>query len=66
MSEYINYFVVSGDGSPSTLWGNHNWRKYFDFDACKYQGPPYVLADVIHTVLPQAKILVMLRNPTDR
>ncbi|XP_072037395.1 carbohydrate sulfotransferase 15-like [Amphiura filiformis] len=55
-----------GDGSASTLWDNHKWRKYFDFDACKDHGPPYVIADIIHTILPNSKILVILRNPTDR
>ena len=55
-----------GDGSASTLWDNHKWNKYFDVDACEQQGPPYIIADVIRTILPNSKILVMLRNPTER
>ncbi|XP_072049267.1 carbohydrate sulfotransferase 15-like isoform X2 [Amphiura filiformis] len=57
--------VLIGDGSPSTLWGNKFWREWFDSNACK-EGPPYVMADVIHAVLPDSKILVILRNPADR
>ncbi|XP_072026446.1 carbohydrate sulfotransferase 15-like [Amphiura filiformis] len=58
--------LIVGDGSASTMWDNHRWRNYFDFDACKDHGPPYVIADIIHTILPNSKILVILRNPTDR
>ncbi|XP_072037396.1 carbohydrate sulfotransferase 15-like [Amphiura filiformis] len=63
---YWKWRQIVGDGSASTMWDNHKWRKYFDFDACKDHGPPYVIADIIHTILPNSKILVILRNPTDR
>ena len=59
-------FCVLGDGSASTFWDNRKWQSYFSYEACKDQGPPYVVADVIHTVLPNSKILVIMRNPTER
>ncbi|XP_072049671.1 carbohydrate sulfotransferase 15-like [Amphiura filiformis] len=57
---------IIGDGTPSTIWFNSHWATYFDAEACKAVGPPYVFADIIHTVLPDAKMIVTLRNPTDR
>ena len=53
-----------GDGSPSTFWDNVFWQQYVP-SSCK-EGPTYVIADVIHSVLPEAKILAIFRNPTDR
>jgi hypothetical protein len=52
-----------GDFSPSYM---------YDFDAWRYvpanedSSPKYVVADLIKTINPGAKILLMLRNPIDR
>nr|XP_054757794.1 carbohydrate sulfotransferase 15-like [Lytechinus pictus] len=55
-----NWLVV-GDGSTSTLWDNA-WQQ----SSNRIDGPEYVIADVIKEVQPNAKFIVVLRNPTDR
>ncbi|KAJ8030523.1 Carbohydrate sulfotransferase 15 [Holothuria leucospilota] len=54
---------VLGDGSPSTLWNNRHWRRIYPGVT---DGPPYINADVIRTVTPNAKFLVILREPVSR
>ncbi|XP_063677328.1 carbohydrate sulfotransferase 15-like [Bolinopsis microptera] len=50
------------DGTPSLLWDLGGWEtRYPGLDE-----PPYSNADLIHAVTPDAKILAILRNPTDR
>lgn len=50
------------DGTPSLLWDLGGWEtRYPGLDE-----PPYSNADLIHAVTPYAKILAILRNPTDR
>ncbi|XP_033119816.1 carbohydrate sulfotransferase 15-like [Anneissia japonica] len=51
--------LISGDGSASTLWDNHVLD---DVDG----GPEYTHSDVIRTVQPDARIIGIFRNPTDR
>ncbi|KAJ8045730.1 Carbohydrate sulfotransferase 15 [Holothuria leucospilota] len=56
--------TITGDGSASTFWDNMRWKEiYPEYDQ---KGPPYIMADVIHTVLPNAKLLVSFRDPTYR
>lgn len=56
--------VITGDGSACTFWDNQNWKHiYPEYDKI---GPPYIMADVIRTVLPNAKLLVSFRDPTHR
>ncbi|KAJ8045876.1 Carbohydrate sulfotransferase 15 [Holothuria leucospilota] len=55
--------MVIGDGSPSTFWDNHNWRSDFPGST---QGPPYIVADLIHAVDPDAKLIVIFRDPVSR
>nr|XP_054769288.1 LOW QUALITY PROTEIN: carbohydrate sulfotransferase 15-like [Lytechinus pictus] len=55
--------LVIGDGSASTFWDNKKWKIW---DGERYGGPTYVTADVIHAAQPDAKLLVILRNPVDR
>ncbi|XP_063688445.1 carbohydrate sulfotransferase 15-like [Bolinopsis microptera] len=50
------------DGTPSLLWDLRGWEtRYPGLDE-----PPYHNADLIHAVAPDAKILAMVRNPTER
>ena len=50
------------DGTPSLLWDLGGWEtRYPGLDE-----PPYSNADLIHAVTPDAKILAILRNPTER
>ncbi|XP_033638929.1 carbohydrate sulfotransferase 15-like [Asterias rubens] len=55
--------IITGDCSSPTFWENKNWRKFFPKEEL---GPPYLIADVIGTVLPKTKILLTLRDPTER
>ncbi|XP_054768805.2 carbohydrate sulfotransferase 15-like [Lytechinus pictus] len=55
--------LIIGDGSASTLWDNHKWKTW---NGERYEGPTYVTADVMHAAQPDAKLLVILRNPVDR
>ncbi|CAG5134958.1 unnamed protein product, partial [Candidula unifasciata] len=53
-----------GDASVSTLWSNDDWWK--NPENCGLLEPKFTNADHVHLVLPQARIIVILRNPTDR
>ncbi|XP_011683798.2 carbohydrate sulfotransferase 15 isoform X2 [Strongylocentrotus purpuratus] len=55
--------LIIGDGSASTFWDNHSWDRW---DGKRYEGPKYVTADVINAAQPDAKLIVILRNPVDR
>nr|XP_054769290.1 carbohydrate sulfotransferase 15-like [Lytechinus pictus] len=55
--------TTTRDGSASTFWDNKKWKIW---DGERYEGPTYVTADVIHAAQPDAKLLVILRNPVDR
>ncbi|XP_071854137.1 carbohydrate sulfotransferase 15-like isoform X2 [Apostichopus japonicus] len=56
--------AITVDGSASTYWDNEGWLakypKYFQ------KGPPYILADVIKALLPDAKLMVIFREPASR
>ncbi|XP_071476475.1 carbohydrate sulfotransferase 15-like [Diadema antillarum] len=54
----VTYPMVFGDASISTAWDNgKQWRGELDHRTN---------ADLIHAVQPKAKIIMILRNPTDR
>ncbi|XP_068183492.1 carbohydrate sulfotransferase 15-like isoform X2 [Antennarius striatus] len=55
---------ITGEASASTMWDNrvlHNLRK--DKDESE---PPFLAQDFIHTVQPNAKIIIILRDPVER
>ena len=57
-----NKEVKITDGTPSLLWDLGGWEtRYPGLDE-----PPYSNADLINAVTPDAKILAILRNPTER
>ncbi|XP_052260668.1 carbohydrate sulfotransferase 15-like isoform X2 [Dreissena polymorpha] len=56
--------LVFGDHSASTLWDNDFWTILPQF--ANLTEPPITAADVIHHLNPNAKIIAMLRNPTER
>ena len=53
---------ISIDGTQSLLWDMIDWEERYP-DLAE---PPFTNADLIHDVTPQAKVLVVLRNPVDR
>ncbi|CAL8368956.1 unnamed protein product [Gadus morhua 'NCC'] len=55
---------ITGEASASTMWDNQAWS-YLHGD--KEEAEPLLLAqDFIHTVQPNAKIIIMLRDPVER
>ena len=67
---YTCYYIycsifLAGDGSASTMWDNDHWVNLTE-NSDILREPLYVVPDYIHHMTPQARIIVMLRNPTDR
>ncbi|XP_072030896.1 carbohydrate sulfotransferase 15-like [Amphiura filiformis] len=56
--------LIAGDGSASTLWANYDIVKKAGIET---KGEiPFVFADVIHAIQPKAKVIFILRDPTNR
>ncbi|XP_057704684.1 carbohydrate sulfotransferase 15-like [Corythoichthys intestinalis] len=56
--------LITGEASASTMWDNHAWR-YLHGDQEEVE-PPFLAQDFLHTVQPNAKIIIMLRDPAER
>jgi len=56
--------VGSGDGTSSYLWSFDPWRKVTGNEA--EQAPKVTPADFIYKMTPLAKLIFVLRNPTER
>jgi len=56
--------LITGDASVSTLWSNDRWWTHAE--NCGLRAPRYVTAHHVAHVLPQARVIVILRDPTDR
>ncbi|XP_059214749.1 carbohydrate sulfotransferase 15-like [Centropristis striata] len=56
--------LVTGEASVSTMWDNQACN-YFYKDGEETE-PPFLIQDFIHTVQPEAKIIIMLRDPGER
>uniref|UniRef100_G3P5C6 Sulfotransferase n=1 Tax=Gasterosteus aculeatus aculeatus TaxID=481459 RepID=G3P5C6_GASAC len=54
--------LITGEASASTMWDNQAWS-YLHKEEPE---PPFLAQDVIHTVQPGAKIIIMLRDPVER
>lgn len=55
---------ITGDASASTMWDNQAWS-YIHTDREESE-PPFLAQDFIHTVQPDARIIIMLRDPGER
>ncbi|KAK3094309.1 hypothetical protein FSP39_000139 [Pinctada imbricata] len=55
--------IITGDGSVSVFWENDDWWHFPENQG--HTEPRYTNADYIHHVIPNAKIIVSVRNPTD-
>jgi len=55
---------MSGDGTSSYLWSFDPWNKVTGNEG--QQSPKVTPADFIYQMTPLAKIVFVLRNPTDR
>lgn len=56
--------LIAGEASASTMWDNQAWS-YLHGDEEKAE-PPFLAQDFIHKVQPNAKIIIMLRDPVER
>lgn len=56
--------LITGEASASTMWDNQAWS-YLHGDREETE-PPFLAQDFIHAVQPDAKIIIMLRDPVER
>ncbi|XP_061409004.1 carbohydrate sulfotransferase 15 [Lethenteron reissneri] len=61
---YTYHRIINGEASASTMWDNNAWETAFGNTSDGE--PPFLVQDFIHAVQPEAKLIVMLRNPTER
>uniref|UniRef100_A0A8C1G336 Carbohydrate (N-acetylgalactosamine 4-sulfate 6-O) sulfotransferase 15 n=1 Tax=Cyprinus carpio TaxID=7962 RepID=A0A8C1G336_CYPCA len=56
--------IIIGEASASTMWDNNAWVYFYD-NGTKVE-PPFLVQDFIHAVQPDARFIVMLRDPVER
>ena len=60
----ITLLSPPADASVSTLWDSDDWWRLGE--NCGRDEPLYTNVDYIHRFLPNAKIIIILRDPTER
>lgn len=58
------YSKISGEASVSTFWENDDWFHYPE--NAGHEDPVYTNADYVKKLLPNSKLILLLRNPIDR
>ncbi|NWI90027.1 CHSTF sulfotransferase, partial [Pitta sordida] len=56
--------IIIGEASASTMWDNNAW--IFFYDNSTEGEPPFLIQDFIHAFQPNAKFIIMLRDPVER
>ncbi|KAG8517454.1 Carbohydrate sulfotransferase 15 [Galemys pyrenaicus] len=56
--------IMIGEASASTMWDNNAWTFFYDNSSAGE--PPFLTQDFIHAFQPDAKLIVMLRDPVER
>ncbi|KAE8590172.1 hypothetical protein XENTR_v10017967 [Xenopus tropicalis] len=56
--------LIIGEASASTMWDNNSWM--YVYDNTTNTEPPHLTQDFIHAFQPNAKFIVMLRDPVER
>lgn len=56
--------LCPGEASASTMWDNNAWT--FFYDNSTDGEPPFLTQDFIHAFQPDAKLIVLLRDPVER
>ncbi|XP_018604895.1 carbohydrate sulfotransferase 15-like isoform X2 [Scleropages formosus] len=56
--------IIIGEASASTMWDNNAWVYFYENST--NGEPPFMVQDFIHAVQPDAKFIVMLRDPVER
>lgn len=60
----VYHHTVTGEASASILWENDDWFHFKENEA--FMEPKYTSADYIRHVIPNVKVIICVRNPTDR
>ncbi|XP_028424113.1 carbohydrate sulfotransferase 15 isoform X2 [Perca flavescens] len=56
--------LQGGEASASTMWDNHAWVYFYDHAT---EGePPFLVLDFVHALQPNARFIIMLRDPVER
>lgn len=58
------WLYFPGEASASTMWDNNAWVYFYD-NTTKGE-PPFLIQDFIHALQPDARFIVMLRDPVER
>lgn len=61
---YPLWVCCSGEASASTMWDNNAWVYFYDNNT--EEEPPFLIQDFIHALQPDARFIVMLRDPVER
>lgn len=61
---FKSFFLFAGEASASILWENDDWFHFKENEA--FTEPKYTSADYIRHVIPNVKVIICVRNPTDR
>eukprot|EP00066_Takifugu_rubripes_P002228 XP_003964015.1 PREDICTED: carbohydrate sulfotransferase 15-like isoform X1 [Takifugu rubripes] len=56
--------LITGEASASTMWDNQAWSYLHSAD--EEAEPPFLTQDFIHAIQPDARIIIMLRDPVER
>ncbi|XP_057681194.1 carbohydrate sulfotransferase 15-like [Corythoichthys intestinalis] len=57
--------VIIGEASASTMWDNNAWVYFYD-NTTSGGEPPFLIQDFLHALQPDARFIVMLRDPVER
>uniref|UniRef100_A0A671RQU1 Carbohydrate (N-acetylgalactosamine 4-sulfate 6-O) sulfotransferase 15 n=1 Tax=Sinocyclocheilus anshuiensis TaxID=1608454 RepID=A0A671RQU1_9TELE len=55
--------IIIGEASASTMWDNNAWDHFYN-NGTDVE-PPFLVQDFIHAVQPDARFIVMLRDPVE-
>ncbi|XP_029604429.1 carbohydrate sulfotransferase 15 [Salmo trutta] len=58
--------IIIGEASASTMWDNNAWAYFYDNSTEAEAEPPFLIQDFIHILQPDARFIVMLRDPVER
>nr|XP_054755306.1 carbohydrate sulfotransferase 15-like [Lytechinus pictus] len=62
-NDSLRNWLVTADGSPTTIYEFDNWRRFYGNN---YDGPKCTAADVLFAAHPTAKLIVTIRDPVSR
>lgn len=56
--------IIIGEASASTMWDNNAWVYFYENSTVGE--PPFLIQDFIHALQPDARFIIMLRDPVER